>query len=287
MRTRPDNHSDARPIVGHRRRTSLLGRYFAIIGAVALAGGIATAGIGVGEADAATKVTRSEALAAAKRWAAVPVPYNMQGTREGYRRDCSGMVSMAWKLGKPGLTTTTLPNVSVRISKNDLKPGDILNKKPSGGPYGHVVMFEKWANKAKTAYLGIEQTPPHTKRRVIPYPYFNGGAGYHPYRYKNIVDDKPKPKPTATKPKPTTTKPKPTATKPSPTATKPKPTSSPTASPSPSDTEGGGGGEGDEPTLPKTGAPAVLVAGTGGALLLGGTVLLLAGRRRGRYRVNH
>lgn len=274
MTTRPEELPETpRTINRHRRRTSVWGRCLAIVGALALAGGGAWAGVGVSSADAASSITRAEVMKRAKTWSSNPVPYSMSRTRGGYRTDCSGFVSMAWKIGKPGLSTVTLVDIAKRIDKQNLKAGDIIMKggPGTGGANGHVVIFEKWANQAKTAYVGIEQTPPQTKRREIPYPYFNGGSGYRPYRYSKIVDDKPKPEPT---------KPKPTATKPSPTATKPEPSSSQTVEP----TAPGGGGQGDEPSLPKTGAPALLVAGLGGALLLGGGALLIVGRRRGRFR---
>ncbi|MGH3657301.1 MAG: FG-GAP-like repeat-containing protein, partial [Micromonosporaceae bacterium] len=99
-----------------------------------------------------------------------------------YRADCSGFVSMSWNLDS-SLTTRSLPGVARRIGKSDLKAGDILNR--SGR---HVVLFHKWANSSKTAYRGYEQTPPRAVYRKIPYPYFDGGDGYAPYRYRNIVD---------------------------------------------------------------------------------------------------
>jgi hypothetical protein len=141
------------------------------------------------------KITRSAVIKRAKSWPAAGVPYclgyplsqcvgknytNAYGT---YRADCSGFVSMAWNLSS-SLTTSSLPSVATRINKSQLKAGDILNK--SGV---HVVVFEKWANSAKTAYWAYEQTPPRAIYHKIPYPYHNGGSGYLPYRYKNIVDD--------------------------------------------------------------------------------------------------
>lgn len=141
------------------------------------------------------KISRSEVIERAKSWPAAEVPYclgyplsqcvgknytNAYGT---YRADCSGFVSMTWNLGS-SLTTSSLPSVATRISKSQLKAGDILNKAGV-----HVVVFEKWANSAKTEYWAYEQTPPHAIYHKLPYPYHNGGAGYLPYRYKNIVDD--------------------------------------------------------------------------------------------------
>jgi len=107
-----------------------------------------------------------------------------------YRQDCSGYVSMAWKLGQ-SLTTVTLPNVATKITKNDLKAGDILcNCGPgTGGDGGHVLIFEKWAN-GKNSYWAYEQHGPNgspTAHRIVQYPYFNGNRKYVPYRYNKIT----------------------------------------------------------------------------------------------------
>ncbi|MEU3648673.1 VCBS repeat-containing protein [Lentzea sp. NPDC034063] len=142
-------------------------------------------------------ITRDEVISRAKTWLTAnnggPVPYDMGGWFGGYRADCSGFVSMAWKLGS-SRTTESLPGVSQRIAKNDLLPGDVLGKlgPGTGGAAGHVVVFEAWANDARTAYTGIEQagSPGHTVRRTIPYPYF-GDSSYLPWRYNKIADTRP------------------------------------------------------------------------------------------------
>jgi len=48
--------------------------------------------------------------------------------------DCSGLISQVWGLEKK-YGTSRLPRISARISKNKLRPGDILNKP------GHVMLF--------------------------------------------------------------------------------------------------------------------------------------------------
>ncbi|MCP2262307.1 Repeat domain-containing protein, partial [Streptoalloteichus tenebrarius] len=153
---------------------------------------------GAAVARAGEKVTRREVIDRAKTWLTAhnggPVPYNQNAHHDGYRADCSGFVSMAWKLDRPGLTTVTLPNVADLIDKNDLRPGDVLmNGGPgTGGDNGHVVIFEKWVDTAKTRYLGIEQAgyPANgTVYREISYPY-GGDARFKPYRYRNIVDNR-------------------------------------------------------------------------------------------------
>lgn len=141
------------------------------------------------DAVSAAAKQRNTIIKRAKAWVRVNggkgVPYSMAQTYKGYRADCSGFVSMAWGLRKPGLDTTSLPSVSRKISKSALRKGDILlNRAP--GAKGHVVLFEKWANKKRTKYWGYEQSPGGTKRRVIPYPYFRGFGKFEPYRHKKL-----------------------------------------------------------------------------------------------------
>ncbi|MEI7031260.1 FG-GAP-like repeat-containing protein [Streptomyces pratensis] len=135
-------------------------------------------------------ITRSAVIARAKTWVAAKVPYSMNDYREGYRTDCSGLISMAWNLGT-NAWTGNLDTYATRISKGELKKGDmLLFHNPSNPTSGsHVVLFERWTDSSKTSYVGIEQTPPHAVRRTIPYSYFNNSGSYLPYRYKNIIED--------------------------------------------------------------------------------------------------
>ncbi|MFD5146604.1 hypothetical protein [Streptomyces sp. NPDC058401] len=99
------------------------------------------------------KVTRSQAISRAQVWVDQRVPYSTNGleapyswwadskTGGRYRQDCSGFVSMAWQLNS-SRTTLTLPAVSEKINKTDLKPGDVLNSND------HVVLFAGWRDKA-------------------------------------------------------------------------------------------------------------------------------------------
>jgi len=74
--------------------------------------------------------------------------------RNGYRRDCSGFVSWAWKLDntKPGLVTWTMDSRSHHIDWHDLTPGDALNI-----PHHHVMLFAGWMNKEHTRACVIEE----------------------------------------------------------------------------------------------------------------------------------
>ena len=121
-------------------------------------------------------------------WAGGPVPYkasaNPADLFHGYRRDCSGYISMALGLPGPGLNTSGLAAASTPIDKNDLQPGDLMiNVAPA--LRGHVVLFERWGDPSKTSYYGYEQSGDGgTHHRRIPYPYY-GTYPMSPYRFLN------------------------------------------------------------------------------------------------------
>lgn len=134
-------------------------------------------------------VARDEILRRARSWVAAQVPYSMSRYwSDGYRQDCSGFVSMAW--GLPGNEWTgSLKRYAVRISKDELRPGDILLHHNRANPLNgsHVVIFGGWTDYTHKRYIAYEQTRPHARRRVTPYEYWTGAAGYVPYRYKGLV----------------------------------------------------------------------------------------------------
>ena len=103
------------------------------------------------QAAPAGAITRSEVLKRANVWVKKRVPYSQSGYYRGYRRDCSGMVSMAWKL-KKSYTSSTIRSRATRVSKKNLKPGDAVHTP------GHVSIFVGWANKKKTRYRVMEQS---------------------------------------------------------------------------------------------------------------------------------
>ncbi|MYS79552.1 hypothetical protein [Embleya scabrispora] len=123
-----------------------------------------------------------EIVARAKRWADLRLRYSMSGLHDGYRTDCSGLVSMAWGLPPPGLTTVTLPEVSHRIAEDDLRPGDILlNTAP--GAAGHTLIFAGWADAAHTSYHAYEESASKGAHHgTVPYPYWPGHGTFRPYR---------------------------------------------------------------------------------------------------------
>lgn len=137
-----------------------------------------------GCADVATVFARAQSWLTA--WSGGPVPYLSSGDPgdwfRGYRRDCSGYVSMALGLDGPGLNTAGLAARSTVIGKTDLGPGDLLiNTAPD--LRGHVVLFERWSDASMSHYYGYEQSGDGgTHHRLIPYPYF-GDYPMIPYRY--------------------------------------------------------------------------------------------------------
>ncbi|MGW1555056.1 peptidoglycan-binding protein [Streptomyces sp. NPDC002144] len=132
--------------------------------------------------------TRTEIINRAKTWVAAEVPYSMDDYwTDGYRQDCSGFVSMAW--GLPGNEWTgSLDKYGVRISKEDLQPGDILLFHNPANPEkgSHVVIFGGWTDYTHTYYIAYEETPPGARRQATPYAYWSHSDQYVPYRYKGL-----------------------------------------------------------------------------------------------------
>ncbi|MFD7630992.1 hypothetical protein ACFV7Q_34055 [Streptomyces sp. NPDC059851] len=146
-------------------------------------------------AQAAPRITRDQVLARAKTWLTAnngrPVPYSQtQRWKDGYRQDCSGYVSMALGLPKPGPNTVSLKNdgFTRRIAMKDLAPGDLVIKANSNSAdRRHVVIFDGWANSARTVYKSYEQAGGAGTRWKQHSYGVNGRDGYHAYRPVNIV----------------------------------------------------------------------------------------------------
>ncbi|MEV7780232.1 hypothetical protein [Kitasatospora sp. NPDC088351] len=148
-------------------------------------------GSGASLLAAAPTVTRSEVISRANGWFNQGLVYSWNGTHQGYRTDCSGYASMAWKLSTPGLDTTSFVPSGVASwlgSKNDLKPGDALLNDAAGAA-GHIVIFDQWADTSHNSYVGYEFTGSGVKHRTIPYPYFSNFGTYKPVRNNSVVDD--------------------------------------------------------------------------------------------------
>ncbi|MEU2222537.1 peptidoglycan-binding protein [Streptomyces sp. NPDC018347] len=132
--------------------------------------------------------TRAQIIDRAKVWVAAKVPYSMYDYwSDGYRQDCSGYVSMAWGLPE-NEWTGSLDQFGVKITKEELQPGDmLLHHNPDDPEKGsHVVIFGGWTDHTRTHYTVYEQTPPHTRSQATPYPYWNNTDKYVPYRYKGV-----------------------------------------------------------------------------------------------------
>ncbi|WP_199553184.1 peptidoglycan-binding protein [Streptomyces sp. N35] len=133
--------------------------------------------------------TRAEIIKRAKTWVAAEVPYSLaKYWRDGYRQDCSGFVSMAWNLGT-NQWTGTLDRFAVRISRDQLQPGDILLFHNPADPErgSHVTIFGGWTDYTRAYYLAYEQARPHTRKQATPYAYWNHAQRYTAYRYKGLT----------------------------------------------------------------------------------------------------
>ena len=88
-------------------------------------------------------------------------------TRAGM--DCSAFVSWAWSVDR--FTTDSIWQVSSWIDKSELRPGDALNLTIGRDPrrFGHIRIFEAWANPEHSLVWVYEETPPRAVHRVIAY----------------------------------------------------------------------------------------------------------------------
>lgn len=136
-------------------------------------------------------ITRDQVLARAKTWhphTAQRIPYSQVRTHDGYRTDCSGYASMALALPKPGPNTVGLASsqYSTPIAMSQLLPGDLVIDATGTNNTRHVVIFEKWADSAHTAYWEYEQRGHYgTDYRTRSYG-LSSGSEFHAYRPKNI-----------------------------------------------------------------------------------------------------
>jgi hypothetical protein len=131
------------------RKSSL--RVSALIGRLLLAIPLSVALTMAVQTAPASAITRDQVLSRANHWVKKRVRYSQSGYYGGYRRDCSGMVSMAWGL-KTSYTSSTIGSRATRVSKKNLKPGDAVHTP------GHVSIFVGWANKKKTRYRVMEES---------------------------------------------------------------------------------------------------------------------------------
>ena len=128
-------------------------------------------------------LTRDEVIGRAQRWVDLGVSYSQVHEFESYRQDCSGMVSMAWRLDRSYSSRTLEPH-GIRISRDELQPGDMLLKYDY-----HANIFYKWANAEHTWYWALEQSGSvgHAVNRLTRYPYWDKEDVYA-YRSRVITE---------------------------------------------------------------------------------------------------
>ncbi|MDN3351620.1 hypothetical protein [Actinomadura sp. DC4] len=136
-------------------------------------------------------ITRAQVLSRATLWhphTDQRVPYSQLTTHDGYRTDCSGYVSMALALGKPGPITVGLASssVSTPISMSQLQPGDLVVDASGNNNTRHALIFVRWTDSHHSAYWEYEQRGSYgTDYRTRTYGLVSGSE-YHAYRPKKI-----------------------------------------------------------------------------------------------------
>jgi hypothetical protein len=124
-------------------------------------------------------ITRTDVLTRAHTWVVRRVSYSQTSRYAGYRRDCSGYVSMAWQLGR-SYTSRTIHAVATRVAVSRLQPGDAVHTP------GHVALFVAWANRAHTRYVAMEESEPGRPALHHVVSLERGATGL---RYRHITED--------------------------------------------------------------------------------------------------
>jgi len=137
-------------------------------------------------------ITRAQVIGRSVSWVLQQVPYSQTSwwtdANGTYRQDCSGYVSMAWRLDqRVNYWTGNLATVSHRIASKDLRVGDALLL-----PRSHVVLFAGWANTAKTKFNLYEEYSRGKPARYVTNANLSYylDRGYGAYRYDHIDDVK-------------------------------------------------------------------------------------------------
>lgn len=148
-------------------------------------------------------IARAETLRRAKFWVDSRVPYSQTNVyrdvenESTWRTDCSGLLSMAWHAGPTGIDTYYTGNFApsggdsagftTAIAWNDLRPGDALLRVGNASHGGHIVLFVRWTNSAKTSFELYEQPfSGATARSRIGNRSDSYFAPFQPIRYRNI-----------------------------------------------------------------------------------------------------
>ncbi|WP_206302719.1 peptidoglycan-binding protein [Streptomyces sp. WAC 01529] len=147
-------------------------------------------GAGVPAESTYGPTTRAAIIERAMTWVTAKVPYSMaKYWTDGYRQDCSGFVSMAWKLSG-NEWTGTLDKYGVPITKDQLQPGDILLFHNPADPTkgSHVTIFGGWTDTTHVQYVAYEQVRPHARKQATPYAYWENADRYVAYRFKGVEE---------------------------------------------------------------------------------------------------
>jgi hypothetical protein len=96
-------------------------------------------------------ITRDEVITRATSWVNFRVGYSRRASFAGYRRDCSGMVSMAWGVGR-SYTSRSISSRATRIPIAALLPGDAIQTP------GHVEIFGGWVNPRQSTFIALEES---------------------------------------------------------------------------------------------------------------------------------
>lgn len=132
---------------------------------------------------------RGEIISRGFTWLDDGVRFNMQGTYQSYRTDCSGFVSMAWDLGAPGLNTRGFGGKNSDTTRfNDydqLVPADALVR-----PGHHSFIFLGWNDKDRKGMCVLEQSSSknHMQFRVRMTETLRN-EGFIPMRRDDLWDD--------------------------------------------------------------------------------------------------
>jgi hypothetical protein len=132
-------------------------------------------------------LSRATMLKRGKSWVTAKVPYSQTGTYCNgygrYRRDCSGLVSMAWGL-HTSYWTKTLLGVSKKVSNSKLTAGDALTHYPTSAARGHVVLVVSKSSKGVNVY-SEPHTGSHAQKQYWSWSYVKANH-YYGIRYKNV-----------------------------------------------------------------------------------------------------
>ena len=137
---------------------------------------------------AAPNAERRAIIQRAVKWVHDGVLYSQTATHEGYRRDCSGYVEMAWGAAKPGASTAGLApydtSTSHAISWAELQTGDAVNVR--AGSHHHVMLWGMWLDAAHTSACILQENHTGTPANIRAYA-ASYVKTYHPIRGAGIA----------------------------------------------------------------------------------------------------